>query len=60
MERDFIRAADVSQMLGVSMSTAYRLMRKIRKELDEQNLITLPGVVPKHYFLQRMGVDYRG
>lgn len=60
MEKDFIRAADVSQMLGISKSSAYRLMRRIRKELDEQNLITLPGVVPKHYFLQRMGVDYRG
>jgi predicted DNA-binding transcriptional regulator AlpA len=60
MERDFLRADDVSQMLGISKSSAYRLMRRIRKELDEQNLITLPGVVPKHYFLQRMGVDYRG
>jgi transposase len=60
MEKDFLRAADVSQMLGVSMSTAYRLMRKIRKELDNKGLITLAGVVPKHYFMQRMGVDYRG
>jgi predicted DNA-binding transcriptional regulator AlpA len=56
MEKDFIRAADISQMIGCSKSTAYRLMRQIRAELDAKNLITLPGVVPRHYFLERMGV----
>lgn len=60
MERDFLRAADISQMIGCSKSTAYRLMRRLRAELDAKNLITLPGVVPRHYFLERMGVDYRG
>jgi predicted DNA-binding transcriptional regulator AlpA len=56
MEKDFLRADDVAQILGTSKSTAYRLMRKIRAELDAKNLITLPGVVPRHYFLERMGV----
>ena len=60
LESDFLRAADVSKMLGCSMSTAYRLMRKIRAELDSKGLITLAGIVPKHYFMERMGVDYRG
>jgi predicted DNA-binding transcriptional regulator AlpA len=56
MESDFIRAGDVAQMIGCSKSTAYRLMRRLRAELDAKNLITLPGVVPRHYFLERMGV----
>lgn len=56
VEKDFIRASDVAKILGCSKSTAYRLMRRIRAELDAKNLITLPGVVPRHYFLERMGV----
>jgi len=56
VERDFLRANDISQMIGCSKSTAYRLMRRLRAELDAKNLITLPGVVPRHYFLERMGV----
>jgi transposase len=57
MEKDFLRAADVSQMLGISKSSAYRLMRRIRKELDEQGLLTLPGIIPRHYLLQRLGAN---
>ena len=57
MEKDFIRAADISQMLGCSKSTAYRVMRQLRKELDEQGLLTLPGIIPRHYLLKRMGVN---
>ena len=56
MEKDFLRADDVAKLLGCSKSTAYRLMRKIRAELDAKNLLTLPGVIPRHYFLERMGV----
>jgi predicted DNA-binding transcriptional regulator AlpA len=57
MESDFIRASDVAKILGCSKSTAYRLMRKLRKELDEQGLLTLPGIIPRHYLLQRLGVN---
>jgi predicted transcriptional regulator len=60
VESDFLRASDVAKMLGCSKSTAYRLMRKLRAELDSKGLITLAGIVPKHYFMERMGVDYRG
>lgn len=57
MERDFLRASDVEKMLGCSKSTAYRVMRQLRKELDEQGLLTLPGIIPRHYLLKRMGVN---
>ena len=36
--------------------TPNRLMRRLRAELDSKGLITLAGVVPKHYFMERMGV----
>lgn len=56
MERDFLRAGDVAKILGCSKSSAYRIMRRLRKELDEQGLLTLPGIIPRHYLLQRLGV----
>jgi predicted DNA-binding transcriptional regulator AlpA len=56
MERDFLKVDDIVQMLGVSKSSAYRLMKRVRQELEEQGMITFPSVVPRHYFLQRMGV----
>lgn len=56
MERDFLRADDVAKILGCSKSSAYRIMRRLRKELDEQGLLTLPGIIPRHYLLQRLGV----
>jgi hypothetical protein len=57
VEKDFIRAADLAQILGCSKSTSYRLMRQIRKELDAQGLLTLPGIVPRSYTLKRLGVN---
>jgi predicted DNA-binding transcriptional regulator AlpA len=57
MERDFLRANDLAQILGCSKSTSYRLMRQIRKELDAQGLLTLPGIVPRSYTLKRLGVN---
>jgi predicted transcriptional regulator len=56
VEKDFLRADDVVEILGVSKSTAYRIMRRLRKELDQKGLITLAGVVPTLYFMERMGV----
>lgn len=56
MERDFLKADDIAQMLGVSQATAYRLMRVIRQELESKGLLTLRGVVPRKYFMERMGV----
>ena len=57
MESDFLRATDVAKMLGCSKSSAYRIMRRLRKELDEQGLLTLPGIIPRHYLLQRLGAN---
>jgi len=57
LERDFLRANDLAQILGCSKSTAYRLMRQIRKELTDKGLLTLPGIVPRSYTLKRLGVN---
>jgi predicted DNA-binding transcriptional regulator AlpA len=57
MESDFLKADDVAKMLGCSKSSAYRLMRQIRKELTDKGLLTLPGIVPRGYTLKRLGVN---
>jgi transposase len=56
VEHDFLRADELAKILGKSKATAYRLMRQIRKELDEQGLLTISGVVPRGYTLKRLGV----
>ena len=56
MESDFLKADELAKILGKSKATAYRLMRQIRKELDEQGLLTISGVVPRGYTLKRLGV----
>jgi transposase len=56
METDFLCADELAKILGKSKATAYRLMRQIRKELDEQGLLTISGVVPRGYTLKRLGV----
>lgn len=57
MEKDFMRANGLAQILGCSKSTLYRLMRQIRKELTDKGLLTLPGIVPRSYTLKRLGVN---
>jgi predicted DNA-binding transcriptional regulator AlpA len=57
VEKDFLRANDLAQILGCSKSTSYRLMRQIRKELTDKGLLTLPGIVPRSYTLKRLGVN---
>ena len=57
VEHDFLRADELAKILGTSKSTAYRLMRKIRAELDAQGLLTIAGTVPRNYTLQRLGVN---
>ena len=56
-EKDFLRAKDIMELMPVSRSTAYRLIKEIQTELKDQGLIVISGIVPRRYFLKRMGVQ---
>ena len=54
MENLFIRADEVMQMLGVSKSYAYRVIREMNSELKSQGYYIVAGRVSKKYFLEKV------
>ena len=61
----YITARELSDMLGVSMGYAYKIIRKLNKELDKDGFIVIAGKVPKGYFEKRWfqckgGLIYEG
>ena len=44
---------DVMRMLGVKVDMAYKIIRKLNKELNEKGYITVAGKVSKKYFDER-------
>lgn len=59
-DRNYYDVIDVMELLGVSDSYAYKLMRRLREELIAQGKIidNYPkGKVPKKYFDFRCGID---
>lgn len=50
LESKFYSAEDISNMLDVSLTYSYRLIKKLNKELEEKGKITVRGKVSKRYF----------
>lgn len=50
----FLTAKDVSAILTVSRSSAYRIIKQLNLELKRQNKIILPGKISKRYFEEKM------
>lgn len=53
-DKRFLNAKDVSYILGVSVSTAYKIIRRLNDELTEQGFITIAGRVSRCYFEQKI------
>lgn len=54
MENTFLTAKEVSIILKISLATAYRIIKKLNKELEEKGKIVLPGKISKKYFEEKM------
>lgn len=50
----FMRVDDVANELDVSKSYAYKIVRKLNKELESKGIITITGRVNKQYFMERL------
>ena len=50
----FYTVNDVSNILGVSTSTAYREIKKLNDELKKNGFITISGKVPIKFFRERL------
>ena len=57
MEKKFIRVDEVAKELEISESHAYKIMRKLNRELEAKGYITVAGRVNRQYcctFLARI------
>lgn len=50
----FFNAKDIAEILDVSESSAYRIIRKLNQELEEQGKIVIPGKISKRYFEEKV------
>ena len=50
----FMRVEDIANELDVSKSYAYKIVRKLNKELESKGIITISGRVNKKYFMERL------
>lgn len=50
----FLQAEEVASILGVSTTTAYRIIKKLNQELKEQGFVIIPGKISKRYFEQKV------
>lgn len=46
----FYTAKDVSKILGVSETSAYRIIKKLNTELLSKEYIVIPGKISRKYF----------
>ena len=54
VERQFIGAKEVAEILGVSDGKAYSVIRELNKELKERGYITVSGKVSRIFFQERV------
>ncbi len=52
-KQSFMRAEDVAKELEVSVSHAYKIMRKLNAELKEKGFMTISGRVNRKYFMEK-------
>ena len=53
-EKKFIRVDEVARELDISESHAYKIMRKLNRELEEKGFITVAGRINRQYFNERL------
>lgn len=53
MDKQYITAKEIAEMLGVSNSKAYSVIRELNAELKERGYLTIPGKVSRAFFSEK-------
>lgn len=53
-EKRFLNAHDVAEILNISKSSAYRIIRKLNEELKKSGKITVSGRISSKYFFENV------
>ena len=54
MEKLMYTAADVAELLCISQSKAYQIIRQLNEELRDKGYLTLAGKIPPAYLMERV------
>ncbi|KAB1438507.1 helix-turn-helix domain-containing protein [Candidatus Galacturonibacter soehngenii] len=49
----YLSAQEVANILGMSKSYAYTVIKKMNEELEKRDCITIPGKIPTKYFEEK-------
>jgi len=49
----YYTADEVSELLGISVNSAYRLIKRLNQELAARGYIVIAGKIPKKYFSEK-------
>ena len=52
----FVNVKDITELLGVSVSKAYKIIHTLNEELEKKGYITVRGKVSRKYFEERVGI----
>ena len=53
MRAQFITANEVAEIMGISRTKAYQIVRSLNRELKEMGYITIAGKCPMQFFKQK-------
>ena len=56
-QRKMLMADDVADLLMVSKSKAYSIIKQLNQELEDKGFITIPGRIPEKYLYERIFLD---
>lgn len=55
----YYTAAEVAQLLGISIGASYKLMRAWNKELEQKHYLVIAGKIPIKYFAEKVYGGYQ-
>ncbi len=60
MEKMFLKVSDVMKVLDVSESYAYKLIRKLNKELENKGCFVIAGRIDRQFFYEHFYGTQKG
>ncbi len=57
MYKDFLTVEDIVELLSVSKSTAYGVIRDLNSEIKEKGYKTISGKISTRYFFERTNIN---
>lgn len=53
-EAKFLKASDVANIMQISTTSAYRIIKRLNAELQNQGKIIVPGKVSRRFFEEKV------